>query len=135
MLRSQPVRFLLVGGVNTAFGYSSFAALYFCLSRFVHYLVIVLISTVVNVTFSYLTYKFLVFQTHGDYLREYLRFYAVYAVPIGLGVVLFPACIELLHMNAYLAQAAVMAVTVAVSYFGHRNISFRRTCRVSSGCV
>ena len=124
-LGNEPVRYLLAGGVNTIFGYSSFALLYFLFSHFVHYLVILVACTVVAVTFSYLTYKFFVFRTRSNYLREYARFYVVYAVPIALGFVLFPICIELLHLNPYLTQACIMVVTVVISYFGHKHVSFK----------
>ena len=40
------------------------------------------------------SYRFLVFRTRGNYLRAYLRFYAVYAVPTAAGFILFPLAIE-----------------------------------------
>lgn len=83
-------------------------------------------STVINVTMAYLCYKFFVFKTRGNYLREYARFYAVYAVPIGIGFVLLPFLIEVAHLNAYLSQAGVMLVGVICSYLGHKHFSFRR---------
>jgi putative flippase GtrA len=121
----EPLRYLIAGGWNTLFGYSTFAALYWLLSPRVHYAAIMIASTVVNVTMAYLSYKLFVFRTKGNWLREYARFYAVYAVPIGLGFVLLPFLIEVFRMNAYLAQALVVGITVVISYFGHKHVSFR----------
>ncbi len=123
---SQPLRFLAVGVWNTGFGYLAFALLYFLFSPFVHYMAILAATVVVNVTNSFLCYKFLVFRTRGHYLREYLRFYAVYAVPIGLGFVLLPVAIEVLKLNAYVAQALITVLMAVVSYLGHKHFSFRR---------
>ena len=123
--RNRPTRFLVVGGWNTLFGYSSFALLYFLFSTIVHYFLIIAVSTIINVTNAFLCYKFVVFQTRGNYVREYLRFYVVYAVPIGMGFVLFPLLIEGLRMNPYLAQAVITVLTIAISYFGHKRISFK----------
>lgn len=122
---SQPVRYLVVGGWNTLFGYLSFATLYYLFSPFVHYMLIMVVSTVINITNAYVFYKILVFRTRGNYLREYLRFYAVYAVPIAAGFILFPLAIEVLRMNPYVAQAGIMVLTIVVSYLGHKHISFR----------
>jgi putative flippase GtrA len=122
---SQPLRYLVVGGWNTLFGYVSFASLYYIFSPVIHYLLIMVMSTVINITNAYLFYKFLVFRTRGDYLREYLRFYAVYAVPIASSFILFPLAIEVMGMNPYLAQAGIVGLTIVVSYLGHKHISFR----------
>jgi putative flippase GtrA len=122
----QPVRFLLAGGFNTAWGYGSFALLYFLLSPCLHYFVILTLANIINITVSFGTYKFFVFRTRGGYLREYFRFYAVNAVPIIMGYVLFPLLKDALRLNPYLAQAIILVITVIVSYFGHKHISFAR---------
>jgi len=122
----QELRYLVAGGWNTLFGYSSFALLYYLFAGRVHYAVIMVASTIINVTMAYVSYKVFVFRTPGNYLREYLRFYAVYAVPIGLGFVLLPLLVETTHLNMYLAQAIVTLITVVISYLGHKHVSFRR---------
>jgi putative flippase GtrA len=123
---NQPLRFLVVGAWNTGSGYLAFALLYYLLSPSVHYMAILAATVVVNVTNAFLCYKFIVFRTRGNYLKEYFRFYAVYAVPIGCGLVMLPFAIEVLKMNAYLAQALVTLVLAGVSYLGHKHISFRK---------
>lgn len=122
---NQPLRFLVVGGWNTGSSYLVFAVLYYLFSPYAHYLVILAAATVVNVTNAFLCYKFFVFRTRGNYLREYLRFYTVYAVPIGVGLALLTFAIEVLKMNAYAAQALITAGMAVVSYFGHKHFSFR----------
>ena len=121
----QSLRFLVVGAWNTGFGYLSFALLYYFFSPFAHYMAIQAVSVVVNVTNAYLCHKFIVFRTRGNYGREYLRFYAVYAIPIASGFVLLPFAIEVLAMNAYLASALIICLLTFVSYFGHKHFSFR----------
>jgi putative flippase GtrA len=121
----QSLRFLAVGAWNTGFGYVAFAALYYFFSPYVHYMVLQAASVVINVTNAFLCYKFIVFRTRGNYVREYLRFYAVYAVPIGLGFVMLPFAIEVLGMNAYVASAVIICLLAVFSYFGHKHFSFR----------
>ena len=122
---STSVRFLIAGGWNTAFGYASLALLCYLFSPKVQYLFLIVISTIFNITNAYLCHKFFVFKTKGNYVEEYLRYYVVYSVPIGLGFVVFPMCIEVLKMNFYVTQAILTVVTVIISYFGHLHVSFR----------
>ncbi len=88
-------------------------------------MVILVFSSVVNITQAYVCHKFFVFKTKGNYLKEYLRYYMVYSIPMALGFVFFPFCIEVLKMNFYFTQALLTFVTVIISYFGHKNISFK----------
>jgi len=122
---SQSLRFLVVGGWNTGSSYLVFAGLYYFFSPLVHYLVILAAATIVNITNAFLCYKFFVFRTRGNFLWEYLRFYTVYAVPIGVGLVLLTFAIEVLKMNAYLAQGIITVLMAVASYLGHKHFSFR----------
>lgn len=86
---------------------------------------IMVIGTIINITNAFICHKFFVFKTKGNYVREYLRYYVVYSVPIGMGFVFFPLCIEVLKMNFYVIQAMLTFFTVIISWFGHKHISFR----------
>lgn len=122
---STPLRFLVAGGWNTAFGYASLAVLYYLFSDKIQYLFLIVISTILSITNAYVCHKFFVFKTKGNYVREYLRYYIVYSIPFGLALVLFPFCIEILRMNFYVTQAILTFFTVLISYFGHKHVSFR----------
>jgi putative flippase GtrA len=122
---SQPIRFLFAGGWNTAFSYISLAFLYYLFSSTIHYMVIMVFATIVNITNAYICHKLFVFKTKGNIIKEYFRYYLVYSVPIGVGFVFFPVCIEVLKMNFYVTQALLTFFTVVISYFGHKKVSFR----------
>ena len=122
---SRPLRFLITGGWNTAFSYISMAVLYYFFSAKFHYMVIVISASIINITQAYITHKFIVFKTRGNYLKEYLRYYVVYAVPLGLSFLFFPVFIDFLKINFYVTQAILTFFTVIISWFGHKNISFR----------
>ncbi|MGC2619975.1 MAG: GtrA family protein, partial [Acidobacteriaceae bacterium] len=68
-------RYLVVGVCNTIFGYSTYAGLTLLLTPHVRYAYIVasVLSGLVNITFSFLTYKWFIFKTRGNYLREWAR--------------------------------------------------------------
>jgi putative flippase GtrA len=69
----QLIQYLIVGGINTIFGYGLFCLLIF-LS--VHYSIAILISTVIGVLFNFQTTGRLVFQS-GD-MSKIGRFIGVY---------------------------------------------------------
>ena len=124
---SQPIRFLVTGGWNTVFSYISLAFLYYLFSKRMHYMVIMVLATIINITNAYICHKLFVFRTKGNYLKEYLRYYLVYSVPIGIGFLFVPICIEILKMNFYVTQALLTFITVIISYFGHKHVSFKKS--------
>jgi putative flippase GtrA len=82
--RGQLRRYLVVGVWNTLFGYGCF----FLMVRLLLHLVpaqpaltasiATVLATIINVTVSFLGYKWFVFRTRGNYLREYRRSMLVY---------------------------------------------------------
>jgi putative flippase GtrA len=122
----EKINYLVAGTWNAAFGYSSFVILYFLFSARVHYMFLWVISNVLSITNAYISYKFFVFRTKGNYLREYLRFYVVYGSSMLLGFVLMPISVEVFHVHPAIAQAGIMAITVVISYLGHKHFSFKR---------
>jgi len=131
----QFIRYVLVGGWNTAFSYGSFALLTAALDKVIpySYMVASAISSLLSITVSFLGYKWFVFKTKGNYLSEWLRCLMVYSGSIALGFVLLPVLVFLIrHYTVYQRQAPYIAgallpvMTVAVGFFGHKHISFRQ---------
>jgi putative flippase GtrA len=127
-------RYLIVGLANTVFGYSSFAVLTFLLTPYVPYAYIFagVLSSFLNITFAFLNYKWFVFHTRGNYLREWFRCVLVYSSGIALGTVLLPLTVFLIRhlttLNAsapYIAGALLMSLNVIFSFLGHKKFSFR----------
>jgi putative flippase GtrA len=82
LLRSRFVRFVLVGGLNTAFGYTVFAI---CILIGIPYPLAALVSTVLGVLFNFKSYGGLVFASHDN--RLIFRFIAVYGICYVVGLV------------------------------------------------
>ncbi|MFZ3211172.1 MAG: GtrA family protein [Terriglobales bacterium] len=127
-------RYLLVGTWNTLFGYGTFALFTAVLAPVIPYSYIAasLISSVLNITVAYLGYKWFVFKTKGNYLREWARCVAVYSSAIILGMILLPIVVLVLHRSTrmttsapYVAGAILMACSTVYSFLGHKKFSFR----------
>lgn len=104
----QFVRYLCVGAFNTLFGYATFVVSLTLLNAMLParwlYLTVVLasvLSTPFNITVAYLGYKFFVFRTHGNYLREWLRCFAVYGSSMIPGLVALSALTRFLQSTIH----------------------------------
>jgi putative flippase GtrA len=122
---SPPMSRYVVAGVwNTVFGYGVFVLLFACFSPRVHYLLIAVVSSVLAISNAYVTHKIFVFQTKGNYLREYVKYYVIYGTTALGGLTLLAVLASGLGMNVYLAQACVLCVQTVMSFAGHRRFSF-----------
>ena len=131
----QVVRYLLVGGFNTVFGYALFVAFNYAFRRYGIYgsEVASLASNIIAITAAFLGYKWFVFRTRGHYLREWLRCLSVYGSSMLFSLIMLPPLTLLLRRwfgptqsASNLAAAILLVVTVVASYFGHKHFSFRR---------
>jgi putative flippase GtrA len=133
----QFLRYLLVGGWNTVFGYGCF----FLANRWLatvmtaySYLVASLLSSLVAITVAFLGYKWFVFRTRGNYLREWLRTLAVYSGSILISTLALAPLVGLIRHTTryqtqapYIAGAILAAFNVFSSFLGHRHFSFRKS--------
>jgi putative flippase GtrA len=125
-IRSEKVRFILVGGYNTLFGYGLFAGLILLAGSKIHYLIILLLAHLIGVTNAYYTHGLLVFRDAERSIRSYLRFHSVYLASLGFSLVALPILVEIVHLGPILAQGVVIVITVIMSYILHKHFSFAK---------
>jgi putative flippase GtrA len=132
----QFLRYLLVGGWNTVFGYSCF----FLTNRWLatmmpeySYLAASVVSGLLAVTVAFLGYKWFVFRTKGNYLQEWLRTVTIYSGSIFFSTLALAPLVWLIRHESryqtqapYLAGAAIAVCNVVISFFGHRHFSFAK---------
>jgi putative flippase GtrA len=131
----QFVRYILVGGFNTLFGYGLFALLtwFFRGLGSYSYMYSALLANVIAISVAFLGYKWFVFRTRGNYLVEYIRCFGVYGSSTLIGLACLPILVSILRRylhhpqrTPYIAAALLTVVTVLFSFIGHKNISFRQ---------
>lgn len=119
------IRYLLAGALNTAIGLAVFPALYFLAAPLkLHYLIILTISQVLCITFAYLSNKFFVFKTSGNYLRETGKFLTFHLSYFLVNLAALPALVEFAGMNPVWAQTLFAVLIIVTSYFWHSRITF-----------
>ena len=103
-------KYLLIGGVNTVFGYCVFA---FLLFFGVHYSLAVLVATILGILFNFQTYGRFVFKNHSWNLLG--RFVFVYTI-IYLANITLLLAFDLLVFNLYISGAMT---TPIIAYLGY----------------
>ncbi|WP_104196531.1 GtrA family protein [Cryobacterium sp. M15] len=128
LARDQRLRFLAVGGTNTVVGYALFAVF----DLFVYaavpfgYLLSLVSAYAIAIVLAFVLYRRFVFQVTGRVWSDFVKFVSVYLVVIGVNLVTLPLLIEVSGLNSLVAQAIVLIATTFMSFFGHRDFSFRR---------
>jgi len=110
--------FLLVGGINTLFGYSLYAILlYFHL----HYALASLLATIGGVLFNFKSTGVIVFKNHNN--RLLYKFIAVYCVTYSFNI----GCLKIFatfNANMYIAGAILVLPLALFSYVLLRKFVF-----------
>jgi putative flippase GtrA len=135
-------RYLVVGAGNTLFSYCVFAGLTAVLTAYIPYAYVVasVLGNLVSITFSYLTYKWFIFKTKGNYLREWVKCVAVYSGAALVGIALLPVLVFLIRRFTvfytaapYIGGAIIAGLAVIMSFTGHKNFTFRTTSTEQAG--
>jgi putative flippase GtrA len=136
----EVIRFLLVGGFNTAFSLALYSGLVILIGRSFPDIgkpvvadIAFAISTPIAITVAFLCYKHFVFRTKGNYLKEWLRCFAVYSVSFPMGLAILPTATHLFQRLAlthpyapFLAGIVNSVIIACYSYFAHKKFSFKR---------
>ena len=135
-------RYLAVGACNTIFGYGCFALFTLLLTPVLSYGYVAasILANLFSITFAFLGYKWFVFRTKGNYLKEWIRCLGVYAGGMILSAAALPFVVGLIRRQPghdrsapYIAGAIVLVFSIVFSFFGHRHISFADRTQASQG--
>lgn len=124
----RPLRFLVAGAANTAFGLAIYPLLLWSspiLHR--HYLIALGIAQAISLCFAFTTYKLGVFRTRGNILREFGTFSSFYLLNYAANWATLPLLVEVAGLPPVLAQLGFTAVLIVGSWFWHNHVTFRRT--------
>lgn len=112
------IRFLLVGGLNTLFGYSVYGLLLFL---GLNYMLAVLLSTVLGVFFNFKTIGCFVFRNNSWHLI--VRFIIIYGVIYLLNLSIL-AFFNSIQFNLFIAQALAILPMAILSFVLNKKFVF-----------
>ena len=114
-----------MGVCNTLIGYFSGIYLYFLIKDNLRIVFISIISSVLSITISYLTYKIFVFKTRGNWIREYIKCYMVYGGISILNIFMIWLFVDVLKVNIWLSLGSSTLIVTVLSYLGHNFFTFK----------
>ncbi|MDR0367803.1 MAG: GtrA family protein [Bacteroidales bacterium] len=120
LFRNKFIRFVLVGGLNSVFGYGMYALF---LAIGLHYTVATLLATIAGVLFNFKTYGILVFKNKSNYLI--FRFVLVY-IFIYLCNNLFIYCFKAGGIDLYISGAIWLIPGSILSYLLNNIFVYRK---------
>lgn len=84
-----------------------------------------ILSNIIAISIAFSLNKIFVFKTRGQWVYEYLRSYITYAGTGITGTFLLWLLVDKLDFNIWLSQALIMSIVTIISYFGHKNFTFK----------
>jgi putative flippase GtrA len=121
MLKQQLVHFLIVGVLNSAFGYGIYALFIFA---GLHYTLAALLSTILGVLFNFKTFGTFVFKNKRNVLI--FKFIGVYSFLYMINIS-FLKIFNMLQMNMYLAGAILIVPSAILSFILNKKLVFKET--------
>jgi putative flippase GtrA len=121
----KKTKFLIIGGINTIFGYIISLLLYKILNNNINLLYILILSNIISITFSFLMYKKIVFKTPGNWFFEYLKCYIVYGFSAVLNIITVIILIKYLEFQYWFAQGIAIVINTIFSYYSHSVYTFK----------
>lgn len=125
--QKKKIRFLIVGFVNTCFGYGISIINYYLFYEHFGLFFYSLLNHILSITFSFVNYKYFVFLTKNIFFfREYLRSFLVYSLIFTGSTILIFIFLEILFWNIYVSQALNIIIFVPISYMLNSHFTFKK---------
>lgn len=120
-LNNTFLRFLFIGGLNTAFGYSIYAILIYLN---IHYSLASLMATIFGVLFNFKTTGRLVFKSRNN--RLLFKFICVYVIIYAINIAALKV-FNAFNVDMYLAGAAMLLPMAVIAFILNRNFVFKES--------
>lgn len=120
----EKLRFLLVGGFNTVVSYVMFAGLILLLGE-AKYQQSLVLSWVLSSFISFTTQKIFVFQTKGNWCKEYVKCVLTWSIGYAINAVVLEVVVSALDMNVYIGQALSILLTTVITYILFKHFAFK----------
>lgn len=114
------IKFVLVGIINTMFGYGLFAFLLYCN---IHYALASVLATIISVLFNFKTTGTLVFKNHDN--RLIFKFISVYCFTTILSIIGLKIA-KIFGVNLYFAGLILTGIMAIITFILQKKYVFRK---------
>lgn len=120
---SDKIRFLIIGALNAFISYVIFLFAIYCLGD-KYYQAAVLLQWVLSSFISYFNQKFFVFNTRGNYIKEYVKCCSTWAVSYVLNVIILEILVKYLTLNVFISQFISLLLVSVLTYVLFKYFAF-----------
>jgi len=122
------IRYFLIGILNTIFAYISGVIFFNLFYKDVGAFLLTLLTTIVNIFFTFINYKFFYFKTHKKFFfKELLKINFSYIFLFLLNTILLWLLIEKINLNIYFTQMIIISISVLFSITLNFNYVFKNS--------
>lgn len=126
LLKSEKLRFLAVGAVNTVIGYACFLLTFALMDPWAGPVAVLIAAYLVALPIAFFNQRVFVFRSRASWLREFGRFLLANSAIFAINVVALPVCVGFFHGDPRVVQGVFVIVSTVASYFAHKYFSFSR---------
>ena len=121
----EKVRFVIAGICNMGIRYLIFVllGLAFTVNR---YQIILLATWLSSSVIAFLSYKYLVFRTEGNHMKEFVKSLLIWCLSYVLNALLLGFLVGRLQWNVYAAQGLVIVLIVVINYLLFKHFAFKK---------
>lgn len=111
--RIKSLKFLIVGGINTAWGYVLYVALIWA---GLHYNPALILDYIVGILTGYLMHRHLTFASHGCTQHSFLKYWGTYIAVYVINLILLNLIVGLKLLDPVLGQLLALSVVTVFSF-------------------
>jgi hypothetical protein len=120
------IKYILIGILNTIFAYISGVVFFNLFYKEVGAFLLTLLTTIVNVFFTFINYKFFYFKTHKKYFfKELFKINLSYIFIILLNTFLLWLFTEKIYLSIYFTQTLIIVINILISIKLNFNYVFK----------
>jgi putative flippase GtrA len=124
--QKQKIKYLLIGSINSIFAYFSTILTYNYFYQELGVIFIGIISSIINLTFSFLNYKINIFYVSKKWFSELLKYVISNLYLSILSISLLYIFIERCNFSIYLSQFICISVVIVSGYILNTKFIFNK---------
>ena len=115
--KKKLIKYLLIGFLNTIFAYISGVVFFNLFYKDIGALLLTLLTTIINIFFTFINYKFFYFKTHKKYFfKELIKINSSYIFIFLLSFTLLWFMTEKINLNIYFTQILIIVTNILLSF-------------------
>ena len=118
--------YLLAGIANTVFGYFFGILCYFLFYKNYGIIVVGIVANIVCISFSFLTYKLIVFKTKKNWFLEYIKSLLSFGLVSIFAIIMLWFLVEVVRLNIFISHFFSVLSSAIISYISNRWLIFRQ---------